>query len=70
MSILLDTKHPTHMDLYLIFIFLMILFIFRERGREGERKGDKQQCAVASGAPPAGNLACNPGMCPNWESNQ
>ena len=21
-------------------------------------------------APPTGDLACNPGMCPDWESNQ
>ena len=25
---------------------------------------------VASHTPPAGDLACNPGMCPDWESNQ
>ena len=25
---------------------------------------------VASRAPPAGDLAHNPGMCPDWESNQ
>ena len=24
---------------------------------------------VASHTPPAGDLACNPGMCPDWESN-
>ena len=45
------------------------LFIFRERGREGEREGEKHQCVVASWAPPTGALACNPGMCPDWESN-
>ena len=27
------------------FIFLKVLFIFRERGKEGERKGEKHQCA-------------------------
>ena len=27
--------------------FFKILFIFRERGREGEREGEKQQCVVA-----------------------
>ena len=43
------------------------LFIFRERGREGEREGEKHQCA--SCAPPTGDLARNPGMCPDWESN-
>ena len=52
------------------FLFLKILFIFRERGREGEREGEKHQCVVASCMPPIGDLACNPGMCPDWESNQ
>ena len=36
---------------------------------EGEREGEKHQWVVASGAPPTGDLAHNPGMCPNWESN-
>ena len=48
----------------------MIHFIFRERGREGEREGEKYQCVVASRTPPTGDLACNPGMCPDWEWNQ
>ena len=46
------------------------LFIFREKGREGEREGEKHQCVVASHVSPTGNLACNPGMYPDWESNQ
>ena len=46
------------------------LFIFRERGREGEREGDKHQCVVASRASPTGDLAHKPGMCPDWESNR
>ena len=45
------------------------LFIFREREREGEREGEKHQCVVASHAPPTGDLARNPGMCSDWESN-
>ena len=49
---------------------LKILFIFRERGREEEREGEKHQCVVASHVPPTGDLAHNPGMCPDWESNQ
>ena len=40
-----------------------ILFIFRQRGREGER--GKHQCVVASCAPPTGDLAHNPGMSPD-----
>ena len=46
------------------FFFRFYLFIFREQGREGERKGEKHQCVVASCAPPTGDLGCNPGMCP------
>ena len=52
------------------FILLKILFIFRERGKEGEREEGKHRCVVASRTPPAEDLACNPGMCPDWESNQ
>ena len=44
-------------------------FMFRERGREGERVGEKHQWVVASCSPPTGDLACNPGMCPEWGSN-
>ena len=46
-----------------------IVFISRQRGREGEREGEKHQCVVASYTPPAGDLACNPGMYPDWELN-
>ena len=45
------------------------LFIL-ERGREGERDRVKHQCVVASRLPPTADLACNPGMYPDWESNQ
>ena len=50
--------------------FLFLKDLFLERGKEGEREGDKQQCVVASPVPPTGDLACNLGMCPDWESNQ
>ena len=46
------------------------LFIFRERGTEGEREEEKHPCVVASQAPATGDLAHNPGMCPDWESNR
>ena len=36
------------MGLFKIFIYL---FIIRERGREGEREGEKHQCMVASQVP-------------------
>ena len=51
------------------FLNRIYLYIFRERGREGEKKGEKYQCMVASYVPPIGDLACSPGMCPDWESN-
>ena len=35
----------------------------------GEREREKYQCVVASHVAPTGDLACNPGMCPYWESN-
>ena len=50
-----------------LFFFLKSLFIFREMGKEGEREGEKHQCVGSSRVPPTGDLACNPGMCPDWE---
>ena len=40
-----------------------------ERGKEGEREGEKHLCVVDSHASPARDLDCNPGMCPDWESD-
>ena len=48
-----------------LFFLRFYLFIFREKGREGGREGEKNQCVVASQASPAGDLAHNPGMCPD-----
>ena len=53
--------------------FFKILFIFRqreEREKEVEKEAENEgegQCVVASRAPPTGDIACNPGMCPHWE---
>ena len=44
-------------------------FFFTERRREGERQGEKHPSVVVSHPSPTGNLACNLGMCPNWELN-
>ena len=53
--------------------FLKILFIFRDRVREGEKRGEKhhwERCQlVASRKPPTGDLAHNPRMCPDQELN-
>ena len=53
---------------FLIFNILFI-YLFLDREREEEREGEKYQCVAAFHTPLAGDLACNPGMCPNWESN-
>ena len=50
--------------------FYFYLFIFRERGREGEREGEKHHCVVASHVASTGDLAHNAVMCPDWESNR
>ena len=42
------------------------IYLFLERG-EG-REGEKHQCVIASCVPPTGDLDCNPGMYPDWES--
>ena len=46
--------------------FLKRFYLFLGR----EKEGGKHQCVVASYAPPSGDVARNPGMCPNWESNR
>ena len=59
-----------------LFLFLRFyLFIYREeegREKEMERNMDEQEIhwSVASCMPPTGDLACNPGMCPDREFNR
>ena len=51
-----------------VFYFILLyLFIFRMRGREGEREGETHQFVVASLVTPTRDLAHNPGMCPEWQ---
>ena len=50
-------------------MYFNLYFIFRERGKEGEREGEKHQL-VASRTTPAGDLARNPGTCPDWALNR
>ena len=48
-------------------IFYLFIYLFVERG-EG-RKREKHRYVVTTCMPPTGDLARNPGMCPDWESN-
>ena len=52
-----------------LFFKRFYLLSFRKR-REGEREGGKHQCVVASRMSPTGDLACNPDVCSDEESNQ
>ena len=45
------------------------IYLFLERRREREREAEKHQCVVVSCVPHTGDLAHNPGMCPDWELN-
>ena len=66
-SLLLREKE---VDVYFYFFKDFIYFFFRERGKEGEREGEKHQWVIVPHASPTGDPAHNPGMCPDWESNQ
>ena len=79
-STLLD-KHP-EVELLnymgILFFKKIYLFIFRERERKGRRKRGREtwMCEtyidwfIAPHTFPTEDLAHNPGMCPDWESNQ
>ena len=55
---------------WISFFFKKRFDLFIERGREGEKEGENHRCVVASHIPSTGDLACNPGLCPEWEWNQ
>ena len=54
----------------MVFVCLFVLFLEREEGRK-ERNIHvwENHWLVASCIPQTRDLACNPGMCPDWESN-
>ena len=51
-------------------IFFKVVFIHFQREGKRSREGEKYRCVVATPAPCTGDLAHNPGMCPDWELNQ
>ena len=55
---------------FIFYNFFKRCYLFLERGKEGGREWEKHQCVVASCTASTGDLARNPGMCPDWESNQ
>ena len=63
----LDTNALAVREIGSVF-FKDFIYLFLERGKGG-REGEKHQCVVASHTPPTGEVAGNPGLCPDWESN-
>ena len=61
----LGDKIPAFLNDFFLF-FSKDLFIYRERGKEGEGEREKPQWVVASCTSPNGELAHNPGMSPDW----
>ena len=66
---------PSHIC-FLLKTYIFYLFIFRERGKEGEREGEKHWCVretlhrlVASCKPLTGDPAWNPGLGADQEWN-
>ena len=53
----------------IFFLKILYSFIFWEKGREGERGREASMCGYLLRDPYWG-LACNPGMCLDWESNR
>ena len=49
--------------------FLDFIYLFLDKGREGEREEEKHQCVVAFQVRPTGDVACNLSTYPDWESN-
>ena len=71
-----DDKITRAVSLNYSFFLKDFIYLFLERGKRREKERERnidlreKHQSVASRRPPAGDLAHNPGMCPDWESNQ
>ena len=65
-----DKYHMISLICGIFFKKRFYILIFRERERGAESEGEKHQSVVASHTLSTGDLAPNPGMCPDWESNR
>ena len=50
-------------------LFFKRLYLFLQRGREGEREGEKHQCVFASQIPQLGTWPTTQAGALDWESN-
>ena len=69
LSLTTNRKQLSIPSLTIINFLKDLIYLFLEIGEGREKEKEKHQCAVASSTPPTGSLACNPAMCPDWESN-
>ena len=63
----------TSLTVYFVLFYFTFLrfYLFLERGKVGRKRGRETSIGCIWYVPrPTGNLAGNPGMCPDWESNQ
>ena len=68
-SKLAQATGQARVDIYGTIFFLRFKNYLKAEGKGGRKKG-KHQCVVTFCVPSTGDLAHNPGMCPDWESNQ
>ena len=54
----------------MLFFFKDFIYLHLERGRDGEREGEKHQCVVASHAPLLGTSPTTQVCVLDWEQNQ
>ena len=54
----------------ILFLFKNFIYLFLEKGEGKKKEGEKHQYVVASHTHPTGDLACNPGLYPDWELNR
>ena len=57
-------------NIYNLPIFKDFIYLFLERGEGKEKEWERNiHVWLPLTCPPTGDLACNPGTCPGWESN-
>ena len=63
--------HHSEFCLFFFFFFLDFTYLFLEKGEEREKEKERNiNVWLPFICPSIGDLALNPGMCPDWESNQ
>ena len=53
----------------IVSFFKDFIYLLLETGEGKQKERERNIRVVASSTPPIGYLDCNPGMCPDWESN-